>query len=248
MDVLGNHQYPLCEDAYRRLSNALRRYAEASGNFPRLSQEDREEAINNLDHALDAVLQGIHSTCDAMQAENIRLGTYSAGDIAACTIVRNARHHNAGLFRCWNQLVLEGFVRENHGATMLMVEHSCVEEPVFPPSKYFIRLEDFQARIDAEQNHIPNAVDCIGLLNQDCGFECIRVEAAEHRFPARQIYISLIPFVCNTVTRITKHLTEQGCAFTGYDANVYATHFNEYHFNLQQPEFNHLPIIDRDAI
>jgi len=237
-------RYPLCEDAYRRLSNALRIYAEASMNFPSLSREDREEAIDNHDQAFDAILQGIHSVCDAMQTEDIRLGTYSAGDIAACTIVRNARHHNTGLFRSWNQLVLDGLVEGNHGATMLMVEHSSVEEPLFPPSRYYISFQDFETRINAPQNHIPAQVDAMEILNRDCGFELIREYVGQHRFPANQVYISLIPFVCNAVTRISTHLRDQGCAFTRYDANVYITHFDHDLFDLNQPVFTHLPIID----
>ena len=240
-------QYPLSEDAYRRLSTGLRVYVEASGNFQRRARDDFEEAIDNLDHAFDAVLQGIHSTCDAMQTEDIRLGTYSAGDIAVCTIVRNAKHHNAGLFRSWNQLVFEGLVRDNHGATMLMVEHPSVEEPILPPSKYFVPFQDFQARIDAQHNHIPAAVDAMEILNRDCGFDGIRAHANGNRFPESQVYISLIPFVCNAVTRITNHLDQNGCAFSRYDPNVYATHFRDYKFDLLHPGFTHLPIIDRDA-
>ncbi len=236
--------YPRCEDAYRRLSNALRIYAEASLNFPRLSREDREEAIDNHDQAFDAILQGIHSVCDAMQIEDIRLGTYSAGDIAVCTIVRKARHHNAGLFRSWNQLVLDGLVQEKHGATMLMIESSSIEEPLFPPSRFYISFQDFETRINTPKNHIPAQVNAMELLNRESGFVFVREYAEQHRFPANQVFISLIPFVCNAVTRISTHLRGHGCAFTRYDADVYATHFDHDFFDLNQPQFKHLPIYD----
>lgn len=234
-------RYPLCEDAYRRLSNALRIYAEASLNFPRLVREDREEAIDNHDQAFDAILQGIHSVCDAMRTEDIRLRTYSAGDIAACTIVRNARHHNAGLFRCWNQLVFEGLLQDMHGATMLMVEHASVAGPAFPPASYFVSFQDFETRINTPQNRIPAQVDAMEILNRECGFELVREHAEQNRFPANQVYINLFSFVCNAVTRISAHLSDHGCGFTRYDADVYATHFDHDFFDLNQLVFNIFP-------
>ncbi|MFL9764903.1 hypothetical protein [Vibrio cyclitrophicus] len=52
------------EQALSKLANAMRIYGEAHMNFNRLKLVDAEEAIDNLDRALEAKLEAFHSLYD----------------------------------------------------------------------------------------------------------------------------------------------------------------------------------------
>jgi hypothetical protein len=224
-----------------RLGNALRLYAETSLSFRKLFALDRDEAIDNLDRAFDAILAGFHSLYDAMTAQQLPLNWHAYGDTAACIIVRNARHHNAaGLFESWNSRMLKhGELGRMAGAAFLLVGYRLVagEGRV---SEYYVRWDDFRARLAMPKvdSRISDPPALAALFERDCAFAKIKDHATSARYPANQVYLNLIPIAINAATRVFSTLRGAGVTLTGFDSTTYADHFARKAIaDLQTPVF-----------
>lgn len=232
---------PVLSKAADRLANSLRLYAEASLSSRALFATDQEEAIDNLDRAFDAILQAFHSLYDAMAAAKLPLDWHGHGETAACILVRNARHHNAGgLFESWNSRMLKhDGLQRMAGAAFLMVGYRLVAEEG-RVSEYYVPWDDFRARLamPKTESKIKDPPALAGVLERDCSFAKIQGQANQERYPTGQVYLNLIPLVMNAATRVFSALRLAGIDLTRFDSATYADHFAAKAIaDLQVPTF-----------
>lgn len=85
----------MISDRFETLAQAFRVFAEQHLRFQQLLLIDAPEAVGNLDHAIDGMLNAFHGLYDAVKAE--APDAFNFYDDPLCAFVlrlRNARHHN----------------------------------------------------------------------------------------------------------------------------------------------------------
>ena len=220
----------ILQQAVKKLANSMRIYAETSLDFQRLVRIDKEEAIDNLDRALESKLEAFHSLYDVSRDH---LDYFSHGDTSSLILMRNAIHHRDHLlFRSWNQeMALDNGFKNYLGAEFLLVDYPTLGSP--SKMRYFFKLEDFYLRVD-ESLESPYLEKKMGaakrekLLNQldsDLFFSDIRKHAESERYPLKQIYINVIPIFISATCRAFSALKESGVQFAGFDAETYGQPF-----------------------
>lgn len=231
-------------DAADRFANVLRLYAESSMTVKSLFATDPVEAIDNHDRAFDALLAGMHSVYDAMTGKACPLNWFDHGEMAACILTRNARHHNLrGLFQSWNSLMLkQGGLKRMAGAAFLMVGYELIagEGRI---SEYYVPWDDFRAMLalPKAESRIKDSAAVQATLDRDCAFGCIDAHRTAERYPPAQVFVNLIPMVLNSATRVFSALKSAGLMPNGFDWRVYDEHFAAAPLtNLTVPTFKML--------
>lgn len=239
--MTGNN---VVEGAISTLANTMRLYAESHMRFGELFKVDREEAINNLDRALEAKLEAFHALYDVSKAI---FHYFDHGDTALVIAVRNAIHHrDHPLFRSlFSRLFLEGDPSRWRGASFLLATHPTRHGAPIRMSHYF-KLHDFSVRLDprlaSPYLEVRPKGDRAGqkfmLIERQLGFAVIRQKGANERYPEDQIYLDLIPIFSSAICRVFKRMKAAGIAFKGYDAETYLGPFtSEIDVDLSNPIF-----------
>lgn len=232
------------EGAISILANTMRLYAEAHIRFGELFEVDREEAINNLDRALEAKLEAFHGLYDVSKEI---FQYFNHGDTALIIAVRNAIHHrDHPLFRSlFSRLFLEDDPARWRGASFLLATYPTRHGVPIRMSHYF-KLHDFSARLDPrlaspylEAPRKENrARQKFILIERQLGFAVIRQKGANERYPEDQIYLDLIPIFTSAICRVFRGMKAAGIAFKGYDAETYMGPFTlEIDVDLGSPVF-----------
>src|SRR5690606_18362551 len=78
------------ERAISTLANTMRIYGEEHMRFAALFKIDREEAIDNMDRAFEAMLEAFHTLYDVSKGA---FSYFDHGDTTLLIAVRNAIHH-----------------------------------------------------------------------------------------------------------------------------------------------------------
>lgn len=85
----------MISNRFETLAQAFRVFAEQQLRFRQLFLIDAPEAVGNLDHAIDGILNAFHGLYDAAKLEAIGAFDFYADPICAFVLrLRNARHHN----------------------------------------------------------------------------------------------------------------------------------------------------------
>jgi hypothetical protein len=219
--------FPIVANAAGRFANSLRLYIECKLTSKTVFNVDPEEAIDNVDRAFDAILGSIHSLYDAMKEAGLPLDWHSHGEMEACIIVRNARHHNAStLFESWNcRMLKKAGLEQKAGATFLLVGYDLVAKEGLV-AEYYVPFDDFRLRLAMPDPKIKKYASVMTkLLDQDCSFNTIRKKAESDRYPLDQVYLNMIPLVMNTASRAFGSLRAAGVALEGSDAKTLSDHF-----------------------
>ncbi|MBS0043822.1 hypothetical protein KFE26_16185 [Shewanella sp. M16] len=237
------------EQALSKLANAMRIYGEAHMNFNRLKLVDAEEAIDNLDRAMEAKLEAFHSLYDVTKG---LFDYFDHADTAILILLRNAVHHrNHLLFKTWNQ---EMGLNEGHkkylGGEFLLASHDILTNG--HEMKHLYKLEDFYLRIDPSLGS-PYVEDRISdksrekLLNQlenDLSFGALKKYSNSERYPLKHVYINIIPIYISATVKVFKALNEKGVKFVGFDANAYKEAFtNELAVDLGSFNYSTIRIL-----
>ncbi|PKV11362.1 MULTISPECIES: hypothetical protein [Xanthomonas] len=220
----------ILQQAIRKLANSMRIYTETHREFQRLVRVDKEEAVDNLDRALESKFEAFHSLYDVSKEY---LDYFSHADTAVLILVRNAIHHRDHLlFKGWNQeMALDERFKNYLGAEFLLVDYPTLGSP--SKMRYFYKLEDFYHRID-DAMASPYLEKKMGqakrkrLLNQinvDLYFSDIRAYAESERYPIKQIYVNVIPVFISATCRVFGALKAAGVEFQGFDAKAYEEPF-----------------------
>lgn len=221
---------PAVEAAIGVLANTMRLYGESQARFFGLFPVDREEAINNIDRAFEAVLEAVHTLYDVTKSE---MPWFDAGDTALLIAMRNAIHHrDHPLFHSfYARLLLNSMEEQRAGAAFLLANHAYKGNATKGMGHYF-RLEDVRLRLDPdaaspyrEPGNDIRARQKYQLIINSLSLGGIYDEGRRHRFPIDQIYIDLVPIFVSAMCRVFKALKGIGVHFKGFDAEVYVEHF-----------------------
>lgn len=85
----------MISNRFEGLAQAFRVFTEQFLRFRELFLVDAPEAVGNLDHAIDGILNAFHGLYDAVKNEAPEAFEFYANPICAFVLrIRNARHHN----------------------------------------------------------------------------------------------------------------------------------------------------------
>lgn len=216
-----------------RLANTMRIYAEGHLRYKGLVAIDREEAIENLDRAWEAILEAFHTLYDVSKDE---FDYFAAPDTSLLIALRNALHHrDHSLF---SSLLPELWLCESselrEGAAYLLASHNYLRG-LKSSMHHFIKLEDIYSRLDPSKKspelaRIGRARELqqrFNLIAQGLRLGIVLAEAKIERYPGHQVYIDIIPILISGVRRTFRNLKELGIEFKGYDAKTYEKYFVE---------------------
>lgn len=211
------------ETAWEALSNTMRLFAEASGNFKLLFKVDQEEAIANHDRAFESKLEAFHRLYDVTRTIP-GFAYFAHGDTALLVHLRNALHHrDHTLFVSWNAMLFgAGGINQKAGATYLLASYDGLSALA---AKYFLPLHDFYARL--EHGSVKNPGSTKAKWDQELGFALIAKQGAQGRYPRDQVYVDVMPIFISAISRIMIWLNAAQLAPMGFDGQTYAIHFTE---------------------
>ena len=80
---------------FEQLAQAFRVFAEQNLRFRQVFLVDAPEAVGNVDHAIDGILNAFHGLYDAVKQEASDAFDFYGDPLCAFVLrLRNARHHN----------------------------------------------------------------------------------------------------------------------------------------------------------
>ena len=237
------------EQALSKLANAMRIYGEAHMNFNHLKQIDAEEAIDNLDRAMEAKLEAFHSLYDVTKDQ---FDYFNHADTAILILLRNAIHHrNHLLFRTWNQeMGLNDGHKKYLGGEFLLASHDVSTNG--HKMNHLYKLEDFYLRVDSslssefieDRMSSKNREKLLSQFENDLSFGALKEYAKGERYPLKQVYINIIPIYISATVKVFKALKDNGLNFIGFDANAYKEAFtNELEVDLNSFNYSTIRIL-----
>jgi hypothetical protein len=179
----------MISDRFESLSQAFRVFAEQSLRFRALFLIDAPEAVGNLDHAIDGILNAFHGFYDAVKIEAIDAFNFYEDPVCAFVLrLRNARHHNQanGVRSIYRRARTEEPLID-----YLLVNFAAgAGEEGGSFGEYYIAWADVMAVMQLEPQRFADSVAA--------GRQAIRAEqfegwCAEHGYSERQIFVNLVP-------------------------------------------------------
>jgi len=223
--------------AFDKLANSMRLYSEVCSKFDRLKLVDTEEAVNNLDRAVEMKLESLHGLYDVTKNQ---FEYFKYADTSLLILIRNANHHKDHLlFRSWNaEMFLDDGMSKYSGGAFLLASHNVNEEKF--SSQYYYKLDDIYDRIDASRDSPylekmmgnNNRKKLIKLLNEQLNFPRIYEQAKIELYPSKQIYINIMPIYFSAMNRVFSFFKNSEMEFKGFDSDIYQSYFTSEH-NVQ---------------
>jgi|TARA_R100000501_G_C2630688_1_gene126171 hypothetical protein len=181
----------LISDRFEALSQAFRVFTEQLMRFRALFLVDTPEAVGNLDHAVDGILNAFHGLYDAVNAEAKGAFDFYAHPITGLVLwIRNARHHNSAnrvrsIYRCAR--------KEENETNYILVDFAAGEaEEGGTFAEYYVSWADILMVFEAQKRKYAESVERYrAALNADE----IEGWCREHEYSERQIFVNLLPIV-----------------------------------------------------
>jgi len=176
---------------FESLAQALRVFAERRLGFMQLFLIDAPEAVGNLDHAIDGILNAFHGLYDAVGSEaDDAFNFYSDPMCAFVLRLRNARHHNQAngvrsIYRCART--------EEAPVDYLLINFAAGEgEEGGSFGEYFISWADVLLVLASQSEKYADSVAA--------GREAIKAElfeswCAAHGYAQHQMFVNIIPLL-----------------------------------------------------
>ena len=193
------HPHAAIESAIGTLANTMRLYVESQLRFNELFAIDREEAIDNVDRALEAKLEAFHTLYDVSKSV---FPYFDHADTSLLIAMRNAIHHrNHPLFRSLkHRLFLEHRPSKWRGASFLLAAHG-TPNGAPPMMSHHFQLADFRARLDPSVSSpylditvtADKAQRRADLVEKQLSLAAIDTQATKERYPKDQVYLDLVP-------------------------------------------------------
>ncbi|ANH66642.1 hypothetical protein [Mitsuaria sp. 7] len=208
--------------AWEGLSNAMRLYVEGKLRFDNLFQVDREEAVNNMDRAMEAKLEKFHSLYDVTK-DLPGFEFFAHGDTSLLIVLRNALHHrDHSLFQSWNaRLGLNDGMHLLSGTEFLLA--STTPGEAGHTVRFYYPLHDFYARLGAPRISNPTAMKA--LWDAELLFDEMASEGRRARYPDDRVYVDVMPAFMSAIARVRTWLDATGFQPAGYDGKTYFEHF-----------------------
>lgn len=202
----------------------MRSYVEASLDFERLRRIDQEEAINNVDRAFEAKLEKFHALYDVTK-DLPGFDYFGHGDTSLIVILRNAIHHrDHELFVSWNALIgLNNGIAKLAGAAFLLASTTPNSDTL--TSRFYLRLQDFYDRLGNPK--VKNPAHLRAMWDAELKYADIRSKGVSERYPAKQVYVDVMPAFIKAIGRTSRWLEATGFKPGGSDGATYFKHFRE---------------------
>ncbi|RKI35453.1 hypothetical protein D7Y27_31725 [Corallococcus sp. AB004] len=211
--------------AWEGLANTMRLYVESSLRFRELLAIDKEEAVKNIDMAMEAKLEKFHALYDLTKGDK-PFDYFGHGDTSLLIVMRNAihHHHDHSLFESWNARIgLNDGFKQLSGAEFLLGS-TTPEYDVITRRNYY-RLDDFYERLKHSSVKNPNRIRA--MWDAELKFAAIARAGVVGRYPANQVYVDVMPSFIGAVRRVRGWLAATGFTPAGADGNTYFRSFSE---------------------
>lgn len=187
----------MISERFETLAQSFRVFAEQQFTFHRLLLVDAPEAVGNLDHAIDGILNAFHGLFDATKGEaNDAFNFYNDPFCAFVLRLRNARHHNQanGLRNIYRRARYEA-----PPADYLLVDFAAREDGG-SYGEYYIAWADVLAIHDVQPDKY---ADSIAVSRQELHADEFETWCAEQGYNAEQIFVNLIPVLAAACSACT---------------------------------------------
>lgn len=192
----------MISDRFETLAQAFRVFAEQQFKFHRLLLVDAPEAVGNLDHAIDGILNAFHGLFDDTKTEaNDAFNFYDDPLCAFVLRLRNARHHNQanGLRNIYRRARYEELTVD-----YLLVDFAAGEEGG-SYGEYYIAWADVIAIHNAQPKKY---ADVIAASYQELHADEFEAWCEERGYSEAQIFVNLIPIIAAACSSCTSALKE----------------------------------------
>jgi hypothetical protein len=221
--ILHHHEWTPIQFAWKGLSNAMRLYVEARLRFKDLFQIDQEEAIDNLDRAMEFKLEKFHALYDVTQSL-AQFDFFGHGDTSLLIVLRNAQHHrDHGLFVSLNAHLGLGEGMKRLAGAAYLLGSTTPEDDELTNYYYYYCLDDFYTRLTHPR--VKNSDTIRFLWDNELRFKEIAATAVAERYPKKQVYVDVMPAFITGVSRVSRWLDSIGFQPAGSDGDTYFDHF-----------------------
>lgn len=194
----------MISDRFETLAQAFRVFTEQQFRFRHLFLVDAPEAVGNLDHAIDAILNAFHGLHDAVRLEaNDAFDFYGAPICAFVLRVRNARHHNyANRVRSIYRRARDEEPRIDY----LLVSFSAGPgEEGGSFGEYYVAWSDIVTVLDREPKKYSSSIAAGRVA---IGAELFESWCEAHGYSDQQTFINLIPILAAAGSACTASLAD----------------------------------------
>lgn len=179
----------MISNRFESLSQAFRVFAEQQFRFNHLFLVDAPEAVGNLDHAVDGILNAFHGLYDASQNEaGVAFSFYDDPICALVLRLRNARHHNQanGVRSIYRRAR-----SEERPIDYLLVDFPAgANEENGSFASYYVAWGDLQIVLAQQQQKYPESV---AASYQAVAAHVFERWCGEQGYSTNQIFINIIP-------------------------------------------------------
>lgn len=202
--------------------------------FPGLFLVDPPEAVGNLDHAVDGILNAFHGLYDAVNDEAKGAFDFYANPITGFVLwIRNARHHNKAnrvrsVYRCARE--------EENETNYILIDFAAGEQEKGGTfADHYVSWADIRLVFETQaQKYAASVEACRAELNA----EEMEDWCKDHGYSERQIYINFIPVLAAAgracTGAIAEYITPESIeaeAFLNIFQNVQAADFKNPSYN-----------------
>jgi len=181
----------MISDRFETLAQAFRIFTEQYLRFDALLLVDAPEAVGNLDHAIDGILNAFHGLFDATKAEANDAFNFYADPMCALVLrIRNARHHNqANGVRS----IYRHARSEDQKTDYLLIDFSAGEgEKGGSFASHFVAWSDILAILALQP---PKYDGSVAEGREAIGANQFESWCAEQGYTERQMFINLVPIL-----------------------------------------------------
>lgn len=226
---------------FESLAQAFRVFVEQHFRLPNLILIDAPEAVGNLDHAIDGILNAFHGLYDAVKSEaNDAFNFYDDPLCAFVLRLRNARHHNQanGVRSVYRRAQAE----QDH-INYIMIDFEAGDgEEGGSFAEHYMAWQDILAVLALEKDKYRNSVAAGREAIQADMFEAW---CAEHGYSEYQMFLNVIPILSAAgsacISQIARYIDPQSLearAFLDIFQNVEPANFaQQRYFELTSAAF-----------
>lgn len=223
----------MISERFESLAQAFRVFTEQHLRFQQLFLVDAREAVGNVEHAIDAILNAFHSLHDATKVEAEGAFDFYGDPICAFVLrLRNARHHNQA-----NGL---RSIYQRAGSEEAPVEYLLVNFAAGDAEEGGSFAEHYLAWSDilivlAEQSRKYGA--SVEAGRDAIGADTFERWCADHGYREQQVFINLVPILAAAGSACTPPLARyirpqstEAEAFLNFFQNVEPANFDRQNY------------------
>lgn len=194
----------MISNRFESLAQAFRVFTEQKMKFEPLLLIDAPEAVGNLDHAIDGILNAFHGLYDAAKIEApANFDFYESPFCATALRLRNARHHNQAngvrsIYRCARN--------EAQPINYMLVDFPAGDgEEGGGFADYFVAWQDVLTVLDEQYDKYP---DSVIAGREAIGVTIFEDWCSSQGYSDCQVFINLVPILAAACASCTGPLAD----------------------------------------